>query len=121
MTTRSTALAARWIARVWSIFSILFVLAFAVGEAGGGSGPTPREWLGLALWPIGVCLGLALAWFWEEMGAALSLLSLLAFYVWNLLNSGHLPRGPFFLLVAMPSLPFMFSGIWFHTHAPRHS
>jgi len=118
MTAQTTALTARWIARVWSILSISLVVLFAIGEAGGGPRPTPQEWVGLALWPIGVCVGLALAWYWEEVGAALSLLCLLAFYVWNLLRSGHLPGGPFFFLVAAPSLPFMLSGILFH-RTPR--
>ena len=63
MATISVALVvARWVARIWSILSILVVLVFTVGEAVGGNGPrpTPQEWVGLALWPIGVCVGLVL-------------------------------------------------------------
>ena len=70
METRSVALvSARWIARLWSVMSVLFVLAFVIGEmGGGGSRPTAQEWVGLALWPVGVGLGLGVAWYREKLG-----------------------------------------------------
>jgi len=107
-----TLVTVRWVARVWSILSILAVLAFAVGGAVGGNGPrpTPQEWVGLALWPIGVGVGLVVAWFREELGGVLALGCLIAFYIWNLLRSGHLPRGPFFFLMAAPGLLFLIAG-----------
>ena len=119
MSTDSVVLASRWIARGWSILSIVFVFAFAVGEGVQGSGPrpTPQEWVGLALWPIGVCVGLAVAWYREELGGALALVCLIVFYVWNLLRSGHLARGPFFFLVAAPGLLFLLAGLLSHRRA----
>jgi hypothetical protein len=116
MATSSVAVVTRWVARVWSIVSIVAVLAFAVGEAAGGNGPgpTPQEWVGLALWPIGVGVGLVVAWFREELGGILALGCLIAFYVWSLLRSGHLPRGPFFFLMAAPGLLFLIAGFLAH-------
>ena len=107
-----TLVTVRWVARAWSILSILAVLAFAVGEAVGGNGPrpTPQELVGLALWPIGVGAGLVVAWFREELGGIFALGCLIAFYVWNLFRSGHLPQGPFFFLMAAPGLLFLIAG-----------
>jgi hypothetical protein len=121
MSTGSVVLVARWIARVWSILSILAVLFFAVNELlpSGGPPPTLQEWLGLTLFPIGVSVGLAVAWYREELGGILALGCLIAFYVWNLLHSGHLPRGPFFLLIAAPALLFLFAGFLSHRSAVR--
>lgn len=115
MSTSSFALATRWTARVWSILSLLVVLAFAVGEfARGGPGPTPQEWLGLVFWPIGVCVGLVLAWFREEIGGSLALACLFAFCIWNLLRSGHLPQSLFFFLLAAPGLLFLCAAFLSH-------
>ena len=121
MSTDSVVLVARWIARVWSILGILVVFAFAVGEIAHGSGPRPtlQEWVGLALWPIGVCAGLAVAWYREELGGALALGCLTAFYVWNLLHSGHFPQSPFFFLIAAPGFLFLFAGFLSHHGAIR--
>jgi hypothetical protein len=119
-TSSVTLVAVRWVARVWSILSILAVLAFAVGEALAGNGPrpTPEEWVGLALWPIGVGVGLVVAWFREELGGILALGCLIAFYLWNLHRSGHLP-GPFFFLMAVPGLLFLIAGFLSHRGAAQ--
>jgi hypothetical protein len=122
-TSSVTLVTVRWVARVWSILGILAVLAFAVGEAAAGNGPrpTPQEWVGLALWPIGVGVGLVVAWFREELGGIFALGCLIAFYVWNLLHSGHLPRGPFFFLMAAPGLLFLIAGFLSHRSAAQGS
>ena len=123
MAGTAVAPVARWIARGWSILSILFVLAFAIGEGMASRGPRPglHEWVGLALFPIGVGVGLVVAWYREELGGILALGCLIAFYVWNLLRSGHLPRGPFFSLIAAPGLFFLMAGLLSHRSAVRGS
>ena len=98
-----------WIARIWSLAAIAFVLVFLFGEglSGGGVRPTAAEWIGLALWPGGVGIGLAVAWFRKGLGGAIALGSLIGFYVWNLLERGRFPRGPYFFLVAAPGILFL--------------
>ena len=99
----------RLIARIWSLFSIGFILAMFIGEALSDEGvrPTPADWLGLALFPTGVLLGLVVAWWREGIGGAEALLSLAGFYLWNWLQKGRWPEGPFFVLVALPGLLFL--------------
>jgi len=109
MASRSVGLAFRWAARAWSLLSLIAVLIFAVGEgfARQGPGSAAQGWVSLALFPFGVCLGLALAWFREGFGGILALACLVAFYGWNLLRLGHLPSSPIFLLVGAPSILFI--------------
>ncbi len=109
MRAASVVLVVRWVARVWSILSILTALTFGVGEglASQGLAPTTQEWLALSLFPIGVGLGLALGWFHETLGGTLALGSVIAFYLWNFVRAGHLPRSPFFFLMAAPGLLFL--------------
>jgi len=120
MTTRSFALLARWTARVWTILSVVFILGFAIGEGlAGGPKPSLKDWGGLALFPIGVCLGLLVAWYREKLGGVLALGFLIAFYFWNLLRSGHWPRGPFGFLVAAPGLLFLIAAFLSDPRAGR--
>ncbi len=106
----------RWVARAWSILNILVVLLFVVIEIVGSGGvlPTLQECMGLALWPIGVAVGLIVAWYRETLGAILALGSLIAFYAWNLLRSGKPPQGPFFLLFAAPAFVFLIAAFLSH-------
>ena len=103
----------RWVARIWSLASIAFVLAFLIGEglSDGSRGPTVAEAVGLALFPLGVGVGLVIAWRREILGGALAIGSLIAFYLWLLIIDGKFPRGPFFFLVAAPGILFMIN--WF--------
>ena len=124
MATRSVArVVVRWIARVWSVLSILVVVAFAVGEVVGGNGPRPtlQEWVGSAFWPIGVGIGLIVAWYREVLGGIFALGCLTAFYVWNVLRSGQLPQGPFFILMAAPSVLFLVAGVLSRRNAAQET
>ena len=83
--------------------------------------PTAQEWIGLALFPIGLSIGLILAWRHEAAGGFVSVACTVAFYIWNLVRSGYLPRGPFFCLLAAPSLLFITAALLFRrsASAPR--
>jgi len=98
-----------WVARIWSLAAVGFVLLFLVGEVLNGQGgkPTGAEWIGLAFWPGGVCLGLIIAWFRLGLGGAIATGSLVGFYIWYLLDRGTFPRGPYFILVAAPGVLFL--------------
>ena len=113
MTTTSACFIVRWVARAWSVLNILIIFLFAIGESlrPAGSMLSMQEWIGLALWPVGVAIGLLVAWLREALGGGIALGCLAAFYIWNLLRSGHVPRGPFFFLVAAPALVFLLAAM----------
>jgi hypothetical protein len=109
MSETRAANALNWITRLWSLAGFAFVLLFVFGEVFSGKGmrPSATEWLGLALWPGGVAIGLAVAWFRKGLGGAIAVGSLVGFYLWNLLERGRFPRGPYFFLVAAPGVLFL--------------
>jgi hypothetical protein len=112
----------RWVARIWSLASIAFVLIFLLGEglSAGGRGPTAAEWIALALFPFGVVVGLVIAWLREGLGGAIATGCLIVFYLWLRGIHGAFPRGPYFLLVAAPGILFIIS--WFlSTRHPRNA
>lgn len=108
-----------WVATIWSVASIVFVLTFIFGEAFGGHAarPTGTEWVGLALWPGGVMVGLVIAWVRKGTGGTIAIASLVVFYFWHLLERGKFPGGPFFILVAAPGILFLWSSL---LSRPRH-
>jgi hypothetical protein len=109
----STAiLAIRWIARIWSLASVGFVLLIAVGELVYPHAPPPsafRELVGLFFFPFGTCVGMILAWRWEGVGGGITVGSILAFYAMLRVMDGRFPRGPYFALVAAPGVLFLLS------------
>jgi hypothetical protein len=101
----------RWAARVLSIVSTVLLLLFLLGsrEQFDLTRISAREWLGLLFFPFGVIVGFAIAWWREGLGGSLTILSLLAFYVFY----GWLVRGGFlgwwFLVFGFPGLLFLAS------------
>ncbi len=73
-----------WIARIWSILSIGF-LVFMIGahflNGDFGNFNHSREILLFAFFPVGVILGLLIAWLKPGLGGSLAILSLLAFRI----------------------------------------
>lgn len=113
MSEASGTRALTWLARIWSLASIVFVLVFVFGEVlnGNGARPTASEWVGLVFWPGGVLVGLAVAWFRKGLGGVVAIGSLIAFYVWHFVERGTFPRGPYFFLVAAPGILFLLSSL----------
>ncbi len=100
----------RWIARILSIISIGFVLVFLVGEALPPHAEAVfkvRDILAMVFFPIGVCVGLGLAWRRELQGGMIAIGSVAAFYLILFLLDGRFPRGPHFFLLASPGLLFV--------------
>ncbi|HEY60461.1 MAG TPA: hypothetical protein G4N92_07255 [Anaerolineae bacterium] len=99
----------RWIARIWSIASILFILVMFIGSlfSGDSSIFSLRDVIGLFFFPIGVFVGLVLAWRWEGIGGVITVASFFAFYLTLWSFDGRLPRGPYFALTAAPGLLFL--------------
>jgi hypothetical protein len=101
----------RWTARIWSIASIGLVLGFLVGE--GINPTTAAERLGFLFFPVGICVGMILAWWKEGLGGSITAGSLLVFYAIHLATSGTLPHGLAWLAFAAPGFLFLLS--WYRS------
>ncbi len=106
--------AIRWVARISAAITAGLILLLFVGEGiADGIGPlsrlSPREALMMVAF-FAVWLGLILGWRWELLGGSLNVMGLIAFYLLDFLFSGTFPRGPYFLLLASPSVLFLYAG-----------
>ena len=68
---------------------------------------TFAEAVGFAFFPVGILVGMALAWRYELVGGLVTVGSLAAFYIWHLAVSGDLATGPYFLIFAFPGILFL--------------
>lgn len=105
----------RWLARGWSLLSFAVVALFFVGELVAPTVPSaaplaPGDWLAIALFPVGVLVGLGIGWRREGLGGAVALSSLAGFYGWMWLLRGRPPGGPWFALLAAPAALFLLLG-----------
>jgi small-conductance mechanosensitive channel len=101
----------RWIARIWSLGPILFVLGEILFPHGDESVEVPwTAWVNLSLIFIAV-LGLALAWRWERLGGWLALGFLAAFLALFFINvERSFSSGLIFLVaVGVPAVLFLIS------------
>jgi hypothetical protein len=103
LSSNRKALVLRWVARSLSLIVIGFLLFFLFGE-----GLPPITVLSICF-PFGVMLGLILAWFFEGIGAAITIVSIVVFYTLHYFYEGKLPIGPFFLISCAPSILFLVS------------
>jgi hypothetical protein len=110
---RELTLVIHWAARIWSIASIGFVLLFFVGEGFNPAQIKPSEWLGLLFFPVGISVGMILAWWKEGFGACITAGSLLIFYIIHFATSGRFPGGWAWLAFAAPGFLFLLS--WYRT------
>jgi hypothetical protein len=93
----------RWVARTLSLIVIGFLLLFLFGEG------LPSITVLHICFPFSVILGLILAWFFEGIGATMTIVSIAAFYLIHYFQNGKLPSGPFFLISGVPSVLFLVS------------
>ena len=104
----------RWIARFLSLISVVLILTFFIGEGFNPANVAAKEWLGLLFFPIGVVIGMVIAWRREGLGGAITVGSLLAFYLlYGLLLSHRFPGGWVFVMFASPG--FLFLSYWLLT------
>lgn len=91
----------RWTARTLGAISALLLLAFAFG----GSEHlhfAGDEAIAFLLFPVGVMLGFAVAWWRDLSGGLITVASLALFYLY-MHALGKWPPGPYFLLFAAPA------------------
>jgi hypothetical protein len=95
------------LARVGSIASITLLILLFMGEGLHPSEISLREWAGLLFFPVGVMVGMIMAWWKEGLGSAVTLGSLLAFYlVYGYLLRNHI-GGWAFIVFASPGFLFL--------------
>jgi hypothetical protein len=96
----------RWIARIWSIPSIVaLLLPYFVEGFCWLQATSLREVVGHLCF-FAILVGLILAWFREGLGSALVATGFTISYVtwWT---TGDNPHGSFLVLIAAPGLPFL--------------
>lgn len=101
----------RWVARIWSLGPILFVLAEILFPHSEEDVPVPwTDWLALSLAFISV-IGLALAWRWERLGGWISVTALAIFLAVFLITvEGTFPAVLIFLAgIGVPAALFLIS------------
>jgi hypothetical protein len=111
-----------FLARVGSVMSITLLVLLFQAEALHPSEIAPSEWVGLVFFPIGVIVGLAIAWWKEGLGISITVGSLLAFYfVYGYLLQYQI-GGWAFVMFASPAFLFFFHWVLRHAsheHAVR--
>jgi hypothetical protein len=104
----------RWIARISAGLAAALILIIFIGEGlieGIGSIHLTARETAMMVTFVAVWLGLVLGWKWELVGGLLTICGTAAFYLLDYAFSGALPRGPFFLVFASPSLLFLYCGL----------
>ncbi len=85
-----------------------------MGEGFDPAKITPREWASLLFFPFGLVLGMALAWWKEGVGGAITVVSLFASLI---VSDPSSSGGGYMLLCASPG--FLFLLCWFLSRAAR--
>jgi hypothetical protein len=88
------------------------MLLFAFGEGLNLSHFTARDLVLFIFFPLGVCVGMAVAWRWEGLGGGLTVASLAAFYLIHRLASSGFPRGSALMVMAAPGFLFLLCWLW---------
>ena len=97
--------ALRLVARSASVICIAVILLFFIGEGINFGNVAAKEWVGLLFFPVGVFVGLVLAWREELLGGVVTIASVVCFYlVYGLLLSGTIRQGWLFLLFLVPGV-----------------
>ncbi|MCK4538805.1 MAG: hypothetical protein KAV42_08415 [Candidatus Krumholzibacteria bacterium] len=109
----------RWVARLWSIVSIAFIITMFIGERVDFSTWNGIAWIMFIFFPVGVLGGLIHGWRKEALGGSVAVFSLLAYYMVHFIETGILPQGPWFIVTAFPGVIYM--GLWLFTHNERTS
>lgn len=97
----------RWAARIGSIVSIMLLLLFFIGEGFKPVNFALQEWVGFIFFPVGVIIGMIVAWKYEGTGGSITIGSLLAFYLAYFLFNSMIPRGWAWSIFASPGILFL--------------
>jgi hypothetical protein len=105
----------RWITRIWAALvaaAVIFAFFANIFIEGGGSSSqfSTRDILMMVLFVL-TWMGLILGWKWEAIGGGLTVGSMLAFYIFEVIFTGSFPKGGFFIVIALPGVLFLYLGL----------
>jgi hypothetical protein len=93
------------------LLSIGLILLFFIAGGFQANKISLKDWIGLAFFPLGVVIGLMVAWWKDGLGAGITLISLFAFYaLYGFLLGSHI-HGWAFIVFASPSFLFLLYSI----------
>ena len=111
----SSLVGLEWLARIASMVSIVLLVALFIGEGLHPSQIAAREWVGLLFFPLGVMVGMIVAWWKEGTGAGVTVGSLVAFYlIYGYLFRNHI-GGWAFVTFASPGFLFLLHWLLVHS------
>jgi hypothetical protein len=108
-TPHLTASVVRWTARALGTFIAGVLLMFMIGEHYNPFTMQLRDAIHTLFMPVGVVVGLALAWRWEWLGGAVATGGMTGWYLFETVKSGRLTTGWYFALILLPGLLFLWS------------
>jgi hypothetical protein len=94
----------RWITRFWSYIVVAFILLFVGAHIfGDGIGKMSlSDAIAFTFFPVGLTIGLIIAWWKESIGGIVATISIIAFHLTMLFNHGNLD---FVFLIEMLAVP----------------
>lgn len=100
-----------WTARVWSILSIGFFLLIIVGHLffpdESDVLPTSIDIVAMLFNPLGLLVGMVIAWKRERLGGIITICSLIVFYMLIIIPRDAFRATPTFLILAGPGFLFL--------------
>ncbi len=97
----------RWAARILSVVNIVFIILFVIGEGFNYTLITQTELTLFIFFPVGISIGMILAWWQEGIGGSITVGSLVMFYIIHFANRGQFPNGWWFLVFTIPGFLFL--------------
>jgi hypothetical protein len=113
------AIVIRWAARILSMVSVGVILLFIVGEGFNPAVLKISEWIGFLFFPVGIMVGMIVAWWKEGIGGGITVGSFVIFYAVNFFSVHAFPRGWAFFVFASPALLFLLYRYMISTRAKR--
>ncbi|MDP8202816.1 MAG: hypothetical protein P9M11_11850 [Candidatus Tenebribacter burtonii] len=104
-----TLIILRWTARIWSYIVVTFIVLFvgaSLFESGVGS-MSSGEAIAFAFFPIGLTIGLIIAWWKEGLGGIIATGSIIAFHLIMLIVNSKPDFVLFIELLAIPGPLFI--------------
>ena len=104
------AITIKWIARIWSILSLAFLLLFFGASIIGSIGKETfvfKDVFQFVFFPIGLTIGLIIAWKREGLGGIIAIGSIIGFHLQMLVKHGKLDFVLFIDLLAAPGILFI--------------